>query len=86
MDYRSRLTLGMVTVIFVVVTSMGSGFFQMSFGTYCFDCPGAQFHLGEAKKSIDSGNYDGAKNHIDQAKQLIGQSENSQSSNNSTNG
>lgn len=78
--------MGMAIVIFVVVTSIGSGIFQVSFGTYCFDCPGAQFHLDEAKKSMDNGDYDGAKNHIDQAKQLIGQSENSQSSNNSANG
>jgi hypothetical protein len=30
--------------------------------------------LDEAKKSIDNGDYDGAKNHIDQAKQIIGKS------------
>ena len=29
------------------------------------------FHLDEAKKSIDNGDYTGAKNHIDQAKQII---------------
>ena len=40
---------------------------------YCFDCPDANFHLDEAKKSIDNGYYSSAKNHIDQAKQLIGQ-------------
>ena len=38
-----------------------------------FDCPDANYHLDEAKKSIDNGDYNGAKNHIDQAKQLIGQ-------------
>ena len=31
----------------------------------------ANFHLDEAKKSIDDGDYTGAKNHIDQAKQII---------------
>jgi hypothetical protein len=46
----------------------------MSYATICFDCPDANFHLDEAKKSIDSGDYNSAKNHIDQAKQLIGQS------------
>lgn len=74
MDYTSKLALGIVVVVFGIVTSIGSGtIFQSSFGTICFDCPDAQFHLDEAKKSIDSGDYDGAKNHIDQAKQLIGQ-------------
>jgi len=38
-----------------------------------FDCPDANFHLDEAKKSIDNGDYSGAKNHIDQAKQTFGQ-------------
>ena len=47
--------------------------YQTSFATICFDCPEANFHLDEAKKSIDSGEYEGAKDHIDQAKQLIGQ-------------
>jgi hypothetical protein len=38
-----------------------------------FSCPfPADFHLDEAKKSIDNGDYDGAKNHIDQTKQLVG--------------
>jgi len=46
---------------------------QLSYATICFDCPYANFHLDEAKKSIDKGDYSGAKNHIDQAKQLIGQ-------------
>ena len=46
-------------------------FYQSSYATICFDCPDANFHLDEAKKSIDKGDYSGAKNHIDQAKQLI---------------
>lgn len=51
----------------------GFNLYQPSYSTYCFDCPDANFHLDEAKKAIDSGNYSSAKNHIDQAKQLIGQ-------------
>jgi hypothetical protein len=52
-----------------------SRFNLMSNATICFDCPGknANFHLDEAKRSIDNGDYVGAKNHIDQAKQIIGQ-------------
>ncbi|HYZ49962.1 MAG TPA: hypothetical protein VE593_03680 [Nitrososphaeraceae archaeon] len=47
----------------------------MSYATICFDCPGknANFHLDEHKKSIDNGDYAGEKNHIDKAKQIIGQ-------------
>ena len=49
--------------------------------TICFDCPGAQFHLDEAKKLIDAGDLDGALKHIDSAKGLL---ENSTSLENST--
>jgi hypothetical protein len=80
-DYKSKLTLSIFVAVFGIATSFGSDIFQMSFGTICFECPGAQFHLDEAKRSIDSGDYDGAKNHIDQAKQLIGHPEASQSTN-----
>jgi hypothetical protein len=42
--------------------------------TICFDCPGAKFHLDEAKKAIDSGDLEGAKNHINAAIGLLGNS------------
>ena len=41
-------------------------------GTICFDCPGeANKHLDEAKKSLDSGDIEGAKKHIDPEKGLL---------------
>ena len=46
---------------------------QLSYATICFDCPNANFYLDEAKNSVDNGDYNSAKNHIDQAKELIGQ-------------
>ena len=44
--------------------------------TICFDCPEANKHLDEAKKSIDSGDTEGAKKHIDAAKGLLENSTN----------
>jgi hypothetical protein len=41
-------------------------------GTICFDCPGeANKHLDETKKSLDSGDIEEAKKHIDPAKGLL---------------
>ena len=38
----------------------------------CFDCPGeANKHLDEAKKSLDAGDTEGAKKHIDIAKGIL---------------
>ena len=38
----------------------------------CFDCPGeANKHLDEAKKSLDAGDIEGAKKHIDIAKGIL---------------
>ena len=40
--------------------------------TICFDCPEeANKHLDEAKKSIDSGDTEGAKKHIDIAQGIL---------------
>jgi hypothetical protein len=39
--------------------------------TICFDCPKANEHLDEAKKSLDSDDTEGAKKHIDAAKGLL---------------
>ena len=40
--------------------------------TICFDCPGeANKHLDEAKKSLDAKDIEGAKTHIDKAKENI---------------
>ena len=44
--------------------------------TICFDCPAANEHLDEAKKSLDSGDTEGAKKHIDAAKGLLENSTN----------
>ena len=44
--------------------------------TICFDCPDANEHLDEAKKSLDSGDIEGAKKHIDAAKGLLENSTN----------
>ena len=44
--------------------------------TICFDCPEANEHLDEAKKSLDSGDTEGAKKHIDAAKGLLENSTN----------
>lgn len=44
--------------------------------TICFDCPAANEHLDEAKKSIDSGDTEGAKKHIHAAKGLLENSTN----------
>jgi hypothetical protein len=45
--------------------------------TICFDCPEeANKHLDEAKKSIDSGDTEGAKKHIDIAQGILNNSTN----------
>jgi hypothetical protein len=67
---KSALSL---LLAFGLCSIIGVNSFQLSFATICFDCPQANFHLDEAKKSIDGGDYTGAKSHIDQAKQIIGQ-------------
>jgi len=74
MTLKPKTSYAVVLIAFGLFSIIGFSFYQMSFATICFDCPDANFHLDEAKKSIDSGDYNGAKNHIDQAKQLIGQS------------
>jgi hypothetical protein len=43
--------------------------------TICFDCPGeADKHLDEAKKSLDAKDIEGAKMHIDKAKEILANS------------
>ncbi len=61
-------------ITFGLFSIIGANSYHLSYATYCFDCPDANFHLDEAKKAIDNGDYNSAKNHIGQAKQLIGQS------------
>jgi len=65
----------MLLLAFGLSIVIGINSYQPSYATICFYCPGknVNFHLDEAKKSIDNGGYAGAKNHIDQAKQIIGQ-------------
>ncbi len=74
MNFRSKTSFAFALIAFGIFSIIGVNFCQPSYATYCFDCPDANFHLDEAKKAIDNGDYSGAKNHIDQAKQLIGQS------------
>lgn len=74
MHLKPKTLCVVVLIAFGLFSIMGVSFYQVSYATICFDCPDANFHLDEAKKSIDNGDYSGAKNHIDQAKQLIGQS------------
>jgi len=71
LEYIGLFAIALTAGIF---GSLYNNWYQTSFATFCFDCPEATFHLDEAKKSIDGGDYEGAKDHIDQAKQLIGQS------------
>ena len=60
---------GIVMVSYILFVSLISE--NNAEATICFDCPGAQFHLDEAKKSIDAGDLDGALKHIDEAKGLL---------------
>ena len=74
MNVRSKASFTFALMAFGLYSIVEVNFNQqLSYATICFDCPDANFHLDEAKKSIDKGDYSGAKNHIDQAKQLIGQ-------------
>lgn len=70
---QSKTSFNVALIAFDLFSMIEINFYQSSYATICFDCPDANFHLNEAKKSIDKGDYSGAKNHIDQAKQLIGQ-------------
>ena len=74
MYFKHKTYYTFVLIVFGLFSIFGVNFYKLSYGTYCFDCPDANFHLDEAKKAIDNGDSSGAKNHIDRAKQLIGQS------------
>lgn len=73
MNFKPKTFCTFVLITFGLFSIVEINLYQISYATICFDCPDANFHLDEAKKSIDNGDYNGAKNHIDQAKQLIGQ-------------
>ena len=73
MNSQSKTSFTVALIVFGLFSMIEINFYQSSYATICFDCPDANFHLDEAKKSIDKGDYSGAQNHIDQAKQLIGQ-------------
>ena len=60
---------GIIMVSYILLVSLISE--KNAEATICFDCPGAQFHLDEAKKAIDAGNLEGALEHIDAAKGLL---------------
>lgn len=84
--YKSRLPTTTTITIFSGILLAYYFFFgslvseNKAAATICFDCPGAKFHLDEAKKSIDSGDLEGAKNHIDAAIGLLGNSTNVENS------
>ncbi|ALI37661.1 hypothetical protein NMY3_03479 [Candidatus Nitrosocosmicus oleophilus] len=73
MNPQSKTFFTVALIAFGLFSMIEINIYQSSYATICFDCPDANSHLDEAKKSIDKGDYSGAKNHIDQAKQLIGQ-------------
>ena len=74
-----------VLIAFSLFSIFGFNIYQISYATICFDCPDADLILDEAKKAIDNGDYSAAKNHIDHAKQLIGNSIPSNQTGNQTN-
>lgn len=85
MHFIHKVSYTLVLLGFSLCSIVGISFYQMSYATICFDCPEADLILDEAKKSIDNGDYSGAKNHIDHAKQLIGNSTATNHTGNQTN-
>jgi len=73
MNSQSKTSFTVALIVFGLFSMIEINFYQSSYAPLCFDRPDAIFHLDEAHKSIDKGGYSDAKNHIDQAKQLIGQ-------------
>jgi hypothetical protein len=64
----------MLLVSSILFVSLGP---QNAEATICFDCPAeANKHLDEAKKSLDTGDTEGAKKHIDIAQGLLKNSTN----------
>ena len=84
MNFLSRKSVLSFLLAFSMLSIIGINHYQLSYATLglcSFDTPpcppgtpNANSHLDEAKKSIDNGNYTGAKNHIDLAKQMISNS------------
>ena len=68
MNFKPKTFCTFVLITFGLFSIVEINLYQTSYATICFDCPDANFHLDEAKKSIDNGDYNGAKSHIDQAK------------------
>lgn len=85
MHFKPKVSYTFLLITFGLIGIIGVNFHQMSYATICFDCPEADLILDEAKKSIDNGDYSGAKNHIDHAKQLIGNSITTNQTGNQTN-
>jgi hypothetical protein len=81
MNFFSRKSVLSLLLALSLCGIIGINSHQMSYATICFDCPQANFHLDEAKKSIDNGDYAGAKNHIDEAKKIVGQMSSNQTGN-----
>jgi len=77
MNPQSKTFFTVALIAFGLFSMIEINIYQSSYATICFDCPDANFHLDEAKKSIDNGDYSSAKNHIDQPKEIIGQHDSS---------
>ena len=85
MHFKPKMSYTFVLLAFGLFGITGVNFYQMTYATICFDCPEADLILDDAKKAIDNGDYEGAKNHIDHAKQLIGNSTSTNQTGNQTN-
>ena len=86
MYFKPKTSCTLMVIAFSLFSIFGFNiYYQISYATICFDCPDADLILDEAKKAIDNGDYSGAKNHIDHAKQLIGNSMPSNQTGNQTN-
>ena len=86
MYFKPKTSRTLMVIAFSLFSIFGFNiYYQISYATICFDCPDADLILDEAKKAIDNGDYSGAKNHIDHAKQLIGNSMPSNQTGNQTN-
>jgi hypothetical protein len=76
---RTKSAMKMMTLSAMLVVGASSFLLipekNVAEATICFDCPEeANKHLDEAKKSIDSGDTEGAKKHIDIAQGILNNS------------
>ena len=57
MNFKPKTFCTFVLITFGFLSIVEINLYQISYATICFDCLCANFHLDEAKKSIDSGEY-----------------------------